>query len=889
MSVMNNNFSSNGNNTASRKKPSQPPPPEQRYLEGERLGAGGLGIVFHGVDEHLQRPVALKKPKLTNRNNGHQETADSGIIDRFVQEARITARLQHPGIVPVHDSYLDKNQEPVFVMRVIKGKSLHDKIKNFHDRNPDFRSKEFLQLLEHFTSLCNTIAFAHSEGFLHRDIKPENVLVGQYGETMMIDWGLAREKSFESNTPIARGADNSLAAAGTPPLTQDGTFMGTPAYMSPEQVHGESLGKATDVYSLGAILYFMLTRKCPKQSASKEELLDEFRDFPNPPAPKTLNSRVPVGLNFICMKALSNKPCDRFKTAKGIAYTINCWKANDAIPGLREPWLKWETYARRFRKYQKLTVGTLVAVIVSVLFSVIFSVVVLDRNSRILAEKDRADQSLRIAFEAIQRLDQVQSSLVFRESQQSIRKAANESIMQLEDQLIAIRENDQSVQDLLAIAHLRKGQRLNIEGKPDEAYQEFQTALRKFESSQPKDSRTRSIWVNTLISLGALHWEKREKQKAFVFYEKAKQLCDQFLSEQSDPELKSIEADLAYRLAFFNVDSPAQRDRLWTLSVGIYNELLLDPQAYLINRDFVLRKGRNKSHQEMALAEQDLTKREELQNEVEKEWKSLIADNVSVITYRDEYAEFLNNSAALDTREKNVLKAIPKLEEARKQLEPIVLLDPANLRRKYLLAVICTSLGQNHLITQSPGKALPHLQRAESLLLEICATAKPTVIHLAQAGRTSHWLLVALSTVGEVAQANHAFGQGICHWIKLSNIQLLEGKDRSYVLAGVKEMMRYATGNYEVPLRLHSLQNVRDASECFRTDSQALLKISRDLSRSLPLDKPTVDEAARNLALDLLAKAVESGFKDRPIIETDPAFRPLHQNPRFSEIVRSIP
>jgi len=245
---------------------------------------GGLGQVYVAHDEELHREVALKE--IQERHADHPESRA-----RFLLEAGITGGLEHPGIVPVYGLGQYADGRPYYAMRFIKGDSLKDAIERFHKltstdftdhtdkRKPAYLESaksaksvdhsstvEFRRLLGRFIDVCNAIAYAHSRGVLHRDLKPGNVMLGKYGETLVVDWGLAKARG-EGRGARGETEEQTLrpASAGGGAETQAGTTLGTPAFMSPEQAAGrlDLLGPASDVYSLGATLFCVLTGKAP--------------------------------------------------------------------------------------------------------------------------------------------------------------------------------------------------------------------------------------------------------------------------------------------------------------------------------------------------------------------------------------------------------------------------------------------------------------------------------------------------------------------------------------------------------------------------------------------------------------------------------------------------
>ena len=217
---------------------------------------GGLGAVYVALDSELHREVALKQIL-------DKHADDPGSRQRFVAEAEITGGLEHPGVVPVYGLGTYGDGRPYYAMRFIKGGSLKEAIERYHtdvalELDPGRRSLELRKLLRRFTDVCNALDYAHSRGVIHRDIKPANIIVGKYGETLVVDWGLAK---VMGRADPSSGEQTIVPSSSGSSETLPGSAPGTPAFMSPEQARGElsRLGPQSDVYSLGATLYCLLT------------------------------------------------------------------------------------------------------------------------------------------------------------------------------------------------------------------------------------------------------------------------------------------------------------------------------------------------------------------------------------------------------------------------------------------------------------------------------------------------------------------------------------------------------------------------------------------------------------------------------------------------------
>ena len=309
------------------------------------------------LDTELNREVALKQIL-----DSHAD--DEASRNRFVREAEITGGLEHPGIVPVYGLGTYGDGRPYYAMRLIKGDSLKEAIDAFHcpgggpamptgqasvsaerDRlTPEAagvagltgsRDLELRKLLRRFTDVCNAIDYAHSRGVLHRDIKPGNVIVGRHGETLVVDWGLAKATGHADPTSGERTLKPTADSGSTETLP--GLALGTPAYMSPEQAAGDldRLGPQSDVYSLGATLYTVLTGK-PPFAGEVDEVIGcvqrgEFRP------PRQVDSSIDPALEAVCLKAMALRPSDRYATPRALADDVERWTADEPVLAWREP------------------------------------------------------------------------------------------------------------------------------------------------------------------------------------------------------------------------------------------------------------------------------------------------------------------------------------------------------------------------------------------------------------------------------------------------------------------------------------------------------------------------------------------------------------------------
>ncbi|MCA8924065.1 MAG: protein kinase [Planctomycetes bacterium] len=287
-----------------------------RYVLREELGRGGMGQVFRAFDPDLGRDVALK---LIRVEYGQEQ----GVVGRFLREAHLTARLQHPGIVPVYELGRSVHGSLYYSMRLVRGHTLREVVERLAPDDPETWSS--FRVLQAVVQVCRAVAYAHQMGVLHRDLKPSNVMIGDYGEVYVLDWGLAKALgAAEPPLPVVQ----SLQDEGT----QIGTVLGTPAFMAPEQGLGEELEFTADVYSLGGLLYFVLTGQAPRRGSHSEVLRSVVKGSA-PQRPGELRPDVPPALERLALRALEGDPAQRLPSANALAEGVLAFLEGRALPG----------------------------------------------------------------------------------------------------------------------------------------------------------------------------------------------------------------------------------------------------------------------------------------------------------------------------------------------------------------------------------------------------------------------------------------------------------------------------------------------------------------------------------------------------------------------------
>ena len=368
----------------------------QRFRVLRPHARGGLGQVSVANDRELNREVALKE--ILEKFAG-----DEGSRQRFLLEAEVTGRLEHPSIVPVYSLGQFADGRPFYAMRFIRGNTLSEAIARLHDRqqfppaSPGW-NRELRLLIGRLIAVCNAMEYAHSRGILHRDLKPHNIMLGKYGETLVVDWGLAKSMAgMEHGLVLTEGplkpqsSDDSTA-------TQQGAGMGTPGFMSPEQAEGrwDVLDRQSDVYSLGAILYCLLGLDIRLPVEGQKEILAKvlkrIRKKDNPGAfssPGTRKAFVPKGLEAITLKAMAIQPAQRYPTAHALADDLERWLADEPVSVYRDPWA--DRYLRTIRRHKAACITGLALVSMALIGLTITSTVISAKNGQLQEARQQAD------------------------------------------------------------------------------------------------------------------------------------------------------------------------------------------------------------------------------------------------------------------------------------------------------------------------------------------------------------------------------------------------------------------------------------------------------------------------------------------------------------------
>ncbi len=383
-----------------------------RYRTVSEYARGGMGRVLLVYDEHFGREVAMKELLPIAPADGETFTPGReamAVASRFLLEARITGQLEHPSIIPVYELGRHPDGSFYYTMKLVRGRTLSEAVRSAGNLN------ERLALLPHFLNLCQAVAYAHSRGVIHRDLKPGNVMVGEFGETVVLDWGLAkmlRGDSPESDNLARTLKSLQFSSSADSAHTMEGQVVGTPAYMAPEQAGGQldEVNERSDVYSLGAILYELLTgdRPYPRGKAA-EVLRNVLSEIPKPIS--TVEPNAPSELIAICERAMSRAPQYRYSDARELATDIDRFQTGALVVAYRYSLV--DHFRRWVQRHRAVAWTAATAVIVIAAITVFYTgqlqytnVLLADsrdeeRLQRVLAEEQGYLSSIRLASEYI--------------------------------------------------------------------------------------------------------------------------------------------------------------------------------------------------------------------------------------------------------------------------------------------------------------------------------------------------------------------------------------------------------------------------------------------------------------------------------------------------------
>lgn len=511
----------------------------------KEIGRGGMGQVFEAQQKSLRRRVAVKAMSIgrTSARHGHlgRKAADRStqqLRGRFLREAEVTGGLQHPGIVPVYAVGAAQDGQPFYAMRLIEGESLHDAIERFHAAvrpGEDFvqsRGLEFRRLLRRLIDVCNAIEYAHSQKVIHRDLKPRNIMLGRFGETLVVDWGLAKlsDGAHLGDTLPLPSPENYSG-------THQGSAVGTPAFMSPEQASGEldRLSPASDVYSLGATLYCLMTGKPAFDGKDVLAIFEQIKQGVFAP-PRALQPSLPVALEAICLKAMARDRSVRYASAAALADDLDRWLADEPVSAYQESFSeRCARWARRHRTW--IRAASVTSLILAIGAGVSAWQIHLARQATEI-RRQQAVSRLKQASEAADRwLTGVSTAIEFYPGLQEVRLGQLEKAAQFYDEFAQGASDDPALEVERGRTKLRLGDVRRILNDPRAAEQAYRSALELFNellTRSPVPDGARLEAVNSRVRLARTLAEGKRRAEADQLYLEAIAMADALLVESPE-------------------------------------------------------------------------------------------------------------------------------------------------------------------------------------------------------------------------------------------------------------------------------------------------------------------------------------------------------------------
>ncbi len=534
-----------------------------RYTLTREHGRGGLGCVWLARDSVMNREVALKEvlPEIA-KSAGRQK--------RLIREAQITGQLEHPNIVPVYELSAEQGgKNPFYTMRFLRGTTLGDRIRAMIKKQKKGTADplEQRELLTAFVSICHAIGYAHSRQIIHRDLKPSNVLLGDFGEVVVVDWGLAKSIA----EPTDKDIDMDKVVFTNPDAytcTPEGHALGTPAFMAPEQARGQMsvTDELTDIYGLGSILFAIMTGKSPHVTTRPRKSKDSTRDLlyrictqPTPRIRSVVPS-APAALDAICATAMARSRADRYKSAEALARDVQRWLADEPVSVYQES--TSERMFRWLRRHRTVTLAVTLILLVTSIAGITVALVTHNAKTRVATSlqaehqaKGLALQQFRRAQDAIDRsisgVSEVMSALPGTDDLRAelLRSAADdyEQLLQVDPTDSELRR--EAARTRVRLADLRR--MMNDFSAAETQYRQAEQELQTMQSEFPEDPSWSLDLAQVWSKLALLYTAAGQHSNAAPVFAQAVQAYQQ---DYSDP---ALDAEAQLRLAGTRVNYAA--------------------------------------------------------------------------------------------------------------------------------------------------------------------------------------------------------------------------------------------------------------------------------------------------------------------------------------------
>lgn len=627
-----------------------------RYTLTREHGRGGLGCVWLARDSILHREVALKEV-LPGRSQNKLR------FKKLIREAQITGQLEHPNIVPVYELSPDKEATPFYTMRFLRGATLGHYVKEYTKRRKDGSATQLdlRKLLDAFISICHAIGYAHSRNIIHRDLKPGNVMLGDFGEVVVVDWGLARkltdpkEKNIDLQEVVFTGEESHTS-------TREGQALGTPAYMAPEQANGHvSLtDELTDIYGLGTILFSILTGKPPHvttkpagRKESTEALLRRVVTLPTPRI-RSVNPSAPSAIDAICAKAMARLRSDRYRSAEELANDVQRWLADEPVSAYQES--ATERMFRFLRKHRTYSLAIAAVLLISAVAGTTVAVVSTNASHRVAESLEKETLAHNAAVGALQ-------------SEQLAKQLALEQFRRAQD---AIDRSLSGVSEVMTVLPGTDSLRTDLLRAAAEDYEELVSVSNGDPQLQREAARTR-------IRLADLRRMMNDFSASEQQYLRAEQDFTSIQNERDgDPSVTLDLALLSSKLALLHatIGQSDEASKRYDESVKAYSQSFDDPSLRLEAQ--IGLAGARLNYASMLRANGQSKPSLDALTLAEKEFENVVAEHDDLRGHeglamaRREIGSFLQSIGESEN-------AIEKLSDAESEYRRLVAADDASL------------------------------------------------------------------------------------------------------------------------------------------------------------------------------------------------------------------
>ncbi len=824
---------------------------------------GGLGEVSIALDRELRREVALKEIQARFADNPESRR-------RFVLEAEITGGLEHPGIVPIYALGRYRNGRPFYAMRFVRGRSLREAIDTWHasrtvpdtsnkqDRNqnqapsnsPDEPIEFDLRaLIRRFQDVCQSVAYAHSRSVVHRDIKPSNILLGPFGETLLVDWGLAKLLGDERGAPNGSTSTNpndTQHDGDGSGQTASGAIVGTPAYMSPEQAdpnaHPDAEPQAVDIFCLGATLYHILTGQAPYTGPRVNDVITKAAAarFDNP---RQIQADIPRPLEAICLKAMAWRPEDRYASALALHDDLEAWLADEPVSAYPDFWpVRLARWGRRHRTVVGIATAALILISLGLTTIVAIQGRANDRINQALRAEQRArtfaDGQSELALQAIGTYsDEVSQTLLLEEPEfTDLRTRLLEGPRQFYSELaLALQEagveDEPERQQKLAEALTSQALLTRQIGDPSKARDLFRQALDNYRQLVDQDNNSYEIsagLAETLDQIGVLTREL----------------------EGMDASKEATQEALAIRRRLVEDDPQSVEGRL-----GLTKSLLLEARR--------------------------LSETEAVEEALDR-YREAVQIRRALQTEQPENRERIRGLADAIRQYSNHLGSMGQLVEARQALKEAIgvfdnLPDEADLDERYPLALLLFSQGITALRSGQSDQALGALERCGKVLAQLIEERPNVLAYPRLANQAEIQLGNVLSNLDRFDEAAQAQRRAI---EQMSRMRALAPENRNVQLALANSQYNYGA----------TLDRAGDPAAALKPLQEAEALVG-DLLRDEPQNSQRAFQHLMTLgALSTIHNKIgqfaqAQGIAERALAKAPPANSPLRQIPEVLDVI----